>query len=168
MSKITSIDVRATQAGLAEIVGTSQQAINKHHKTGIFKKNGKLRDWIIVYCEKIRGEAAGRGGDEAGALTRARTRQAEADADNKELSFQVEIKNLIPMEEIEPQLDSWATVIRSEYQYAIEKMVAAIESQHKIKVEQKLIDETVSSALASVASYADQFVSDDAEDSEQV
>ncbi len=131
----------------------SQPAVAEHINKGLLKPGLSLFEWLHAYSENLREKAAGRGGEDQAALTRARTIQAQADGQLKELNFHREVKNLVPVDEIEPMLETWATVARSEFQNAINKLIAGIESKHKIQVDAELIDEIITLALASIGNY---------------
>ena len=107
----------------------------------------------IAYIRDLREKAAGRGGEDQEILTRARFRDANASAQLKELQFHKEVGDLVPVSEIEPMLESWAVTARSETTHAVEKIIAAIQSQHGIEVEQDLIDEQLGAAFTAIADY---------------
>ena len=152
--KIDLLDQPATQSGFAELVGVSQQAISdKIEKAGL-RAGGTYRQWLVSYCEHFRQLAAGRGAaDDQANAARAKTRESTANAQLKELLFQREVGNLVPVDELEPLLESWAVTARSEMTYAIDKLIAAIQSKHNIEVEQGLIDDTLGAAFTSIAGY---------------
>ncbi|MEE8128179.1 hypothetical protein [Candidatus Vondammii sp. HM_W22] len=147
------LDKPATQTGFGRLVGITQQAVSQHQGKGTIPKNGSYIICLLAYIEHLRKEASGRGGNEQEALARARTRLAEIDADNKELQFHLAVKNLIPVQEIEPILSSWAMSARSEFMHALERIIAGIETKHGITVDPELIDEHTSAAFESIAAY---------------
>lgn len=115
----------------------------------------------LAYIRDLREKAGGRGGDDQGALTRARTRQAIADADMKNLQYHRELKTLVAIDEVEPVLKNWAKNARSEVQYAIEKMIAGIQSRHNIEVEQDVIDDAINPAFRAIGRYPQKSSFDD-------
>ena len=162
------LDQPATQTGFAQLIGMSQQAVSKQVEKGVLIPGKTNREWLHDYCDRLRDEAAGRGGNDQETLTRARTRAEVAPAQLKELQFHKEVGDLIPVSEIEPLLDSWAVTARSETTHAVEKIIAAIQSQHGIEVEQDLIDEQLGAAFAAIADYPKQLVGDSVEGGEEV
>lgn len=162
------LDQPATQTGFAQLIGMSQQAVSKQLEKGVLTPGKTNREWLHEYCNRLRDEAAGRGGNEQETLTRSRTREAQANAQLKELQYHKEVGDLIPATEIEPLLDSWAVTARSETTHAVEKIIAAIQSQHNIEIEQDLIDEQLGAAFAAIADYPKQFASDAVEGGEEV
>jgi len=162
------LDRPATQTGFAQLIGMSQQAVSKQVEKGVLLPGKTNREWLHDYCDRLRDEAAGRGGDEQATLTKSRTREAQANAQLKELQFHKEVSDLIPVSEIEPLLDSWAVTARSETTHAVEKIIAAIQSQHGIEVEQDLIDGQLGAAFAAISDYPKKFACDAVEGGEEV
>lgn len=152
--KIEFLDQPATQKGFADLVGVSQQAVSdKVEKAGL-RTGGTYRQWLVSYCEHFRQLAAGRGAaDDQANAARAKTRESTANAQLKELQFHKEVGTLVPVEDLEPLLESWVVTARSETTYAVEKLVAAIQSKHNIEVEQVLIDDTLGAAFTSIAGH---------------
>ncbi len=154
------LDLPATQTGFALLIGMSQQAVSKQVEKGVLLPGKTNREWLHSYCDRLRDEAAGRGGDEQATLTKSRTREAQANAQLKELQYHREVGDLVPVSEIEPLLDSWAVTARSETTNAIEKIIAAIQSKHGIDVDQALIDGQLDVAFCAIADYPKQFAGD--------
>ncbi len=162
------LDQAATQTGFAQLIGISQQAVSKQVEKGVLSPGKTNREWLVDYCDRLRDEAAGRGGDDQATLTQARTRDALANSQLKELQFHKEVGDLVPVSEIEPLLDSWSVTARSEMTHAVEKIIAAIQSQHGIEVEQDLIDGHLGAAFSAVADYPRQFAGDADQGEQQV
>jgi hypothetical protein len=160
MPQSLNLDAKATQNGFAELVGVSQQAVSQRVADGQLPRGATYRRWLHLYCEQLRREAAGRSGDDQAALSKARTKQALADANMKELQYYRELKLLVPAAEIEPALQDWAAMARSETQFAVDKFVAALQSQHGIEVDQALIDGTFTPAFRAIGSYPTQLAGD--------
>lgn len=122
----------------------------------------------VSYIRDLRGKAAGRGGNNQESLTCARIRESTISAQLKELQFHKEVMDLVPAVEIEPLLDSWAVTARSETTHAVEKIIAAIHSEHGIEVDQDLIDEQLGAAFKTIADYPKQFAGDPGESGKEV
>ena len=97
--------------------------------------------------------AAGRGGDDQGNLTKARARQAIADATLKELQYRREIRDVIAVAELEPSLITWIVGIRSAVENLAARLVALIESKHGIEIDTADVDDLVCTALDAIADY---------------
>ncbi|MDD3519023.1 MAG: hypothetical protein PHQ14_11790 [Chromatiales bacterium] len=162
-ARTIDLDARATQAGFAGLVGVSQQAIAQQAAKGVFPENGSYREWIVAYCENLRTQAAGRGGDDQFELTKQRARLAEADARLKELDYHERIGNLVAVSELEPALMSWASFARGEFENAFEGFVASIESRHDITIDEAELRAFINPALNAIAAYPSRLPQQDDE-----
>jgi hypothetical protein len=117
----------------------------------------------IEYIRHLREQAAGRSVAGQEAQTRARTRESEASAKLKELQYLREVGALVMAEDVLPMFVNWATTARSEVQFSVEKIIAGVESQHGIKIDQGLIDDNLRHAFGAIASYPDSLQEDDEE-----
>jgi len=151
---------KATQTALAKLVGCSKQAISKQSDKGVLPTDGTLGEWLICYCDQLRTEAAGRSGEDQAALTKARTREAIATAQTKELQLYKDSAALVSADEVRKIVAAWATAGRAEFMNAIDKLAAAIKSEHNITLDQDVIDGIFDSAFGAVASYPEKFNTD--------
>lgn len=147
------IDKPVSQGRFGTLIGITQQAVAKHVASGVLRDGATLGEWIRSYCEKLRAEASGRASDDSLALTRAKTREALSKAQLSELNYHRELEQLVPAEAVEPMLQSWAVSGRAEVTRAIESVIAAIESKHKIEIERELYEKPLRAALDAIASY---------------
>lgn len=153
MSRIIDLDAVATQSGFAAVVGISQQAVSDAVSRGVIAAGGTYAEWLLAYSAHMREQAAGRGGDDQGNLTKQRARQASADADLKELDYLERVQELIAVKDFEPQLAAWAVAIRSEFENAVARIVALIESKHGIEIDNAAVDDIVCAALDAASAY---------------
>lgn len=143
-----------TQVEIGQHLDMSERAVRDMlNQLEIDHRQASLDDIRVAYIRDMRAKAAGRGGDEQASLTAARTRQATADAQQKELQYYRELQHLVPVEELEPIIANWAATARSEVTFAVEKIVASIESQHGIEVDKQSIDDSLQPALRTIGSY---------------
>ena len=149
-----NLDDKATQTGFAALVGVSQPAINARINAGALQSGGTYRQWLIEYCEKLRVEAGGRGGDEASTLARARTKESLIKTRKLELEYYKEVGLVVPVEVLEPVLSEWASFAQSEVTNCVARLVVGIESQHKIEIDQEAVDNGIRPALSNIAGYA--------------
>jgi len=131
-------------------------------------RTASVKDITIGYIRHLRHQAAGRGGSHQETSTLAKIRESEANAQLKELDFYTKIKLLVPVEEIEPMLDNWAVLARSEVRNAMDKIIANLESKHGIEIEQGIIDESLGSAFTAIGSYPRNLSQNDVEGGEEV
>jgi len=141
------LDKKATQLGFSKLVGVSQQAISKHLDSGVLIKGQTFREWLIFYCERLRDEAAGRGGNDQVNLTRARTREAVASAHLKELDVKTKTGTLIPVDEIEPSLEALVVALRTELLILPDKLTMAVKTMYDVDIDPLLIEEPIHEAL---------------------
>lgn len=80
-----------TQPALAMLVGVTQQAISAWVTDGKLPPTGALGDLLVMYCTRLRDQAAGRLGAEAGGLDLVQERAALA----REQRLGIEIKNAV-------------------------------------------------------------------------
>ena len=107
----------------------------------------------VAYIRDLREKAAGRGGDDQGELTRARTRDALASAKIREIQFFESTGQLVSVEELEPLLEAWATMARSEFINGMNKVVADIEGANDVVVDRVMVDGYARAALDAVGEY---------------
>lgn len=120
---------------------------------GVDWKTATLAECRWRYIRDLRATAAGRGGDDQGNLAKQRARQAAADANLKELEYQVRTGELVDMNVILPLLESYAVSASAEIQNMVAKLVAAIESKHGIEIDQGTVDDMLCTALDAIAAY---------------
>lgn len=145
------LDTVATQSGFGLLVGTSQQAIAKHVFAGTLEAGETYRTWLALYCEKLRDEAAGRGGVDQQSLTRARTAEASASAELKILQIQEKAGKLIPVDGIEPLLVAMVTAMRTELLALPDKLTNELKALYGVDVDPALITENIHAALGHLA-----------------
>lgn len=158
-----------TQAEISKHLSMSERnlrdvlrGLNIDHKTYSLDE---IRD---AYIKDLREKAAGRGGDEQQSLTKARTREAQINTQTKELEYFTKVGLLVPVDEIEPILQSWAVLARSEVMNALDKVTAFLESKHGIEIEQGLIDDSLGAAFTAIADYPRNNSKVDGEGSKEV
>lgn len=99
---------------LADWLGISPQAVNKHAREGVIRRNDDgafdLRASVLAYCRHVREVAAGRGGDEQPNLTAERARLAKVQADSYELKNAVTRGELVEVAEAER---AWSDTLRT-------------------------------------------------------
>lgn len=100
------------------------------------------------YIEHMRDVAGGRGGDAQGDLTRARTLDALASAELRQLQIAEKAGLLVPIDEIEPQLTAMVTAARQELLSLPDKLVGEIKALYGVDVDHALIEEKINDALS--------------------
>lgn len=145
---------KPTQVEIAAHLDMSERnARDVLQKLGIDNKASTLEEIRTAYIRYLRELAAGRGGEDQYDLTKQKARQAEADANLKELEYWTRLDRFVSVDELEPLLASWAATGRSEVENAIERIVTGIESKYGIEIEREIIDAPLDAAFGAIAAY---------------
>lgn len=148
------LDAKATQVEFSALVGVSQQAISKHVENGTLRKGQSFRDWLKIYTVKLRDEAAGRVvTDQRAELDRAKTREALANAQSKELALYREYQLILEKSQVMEAMSAWIALAKSEYTNSIEKILAMLESRHNITIERTDIDGITDAAMRTIGDF---------------
>jgi phage terminase Nu1 subunit (DNA packaging protein) len=145
------LNVPASVTTFAQLVGVSQQSISQRIAAGELAQGQTLLQWLHAYCDRLRTVAAGRSGDDSAALTRARTEEALASAQLKQLQVAEKAGVLIPVDEVEPRLASMVTAVRQELLALPEKLAGEIRALHEIDIDAALIEQHIHDALNHLA-----------------
>jgi len=151
---LNPLDKKATQVDFAELVGITQPAVSKHIGRCL-QKGQTLKVWLHAYCEHLRNEAAGRGGNDQDNLTRARTNESEVKTALNRLEYNQKIGVLLPAADAEHAIIEWASYAVREFTGAFSSLVHEIEGAHGIRIDAKRVDEITSSSLVRVSAYAE-------------
>ena len=156
-------DAEITAADLAEILGVSKRAISDYVERGIIVKTGRnrfdLRKSVQLYCEHLRGIAAGRGGDNVDTLATERARLAREQADQAAMKNAAMRKELIPAAEARQE---WVSIARR-----IRNVVMSVPSRcrqmlpHLTTYDVDLIDSEIRAALAELGEKDDEHTADE-------
>lgn len=146
----------ANQTKFSALVGISQQAVSKQVEKGALPKDGTYSEWLLMYVEHLREQAAGRGGDTQADLTRARTEEAEVKAALGRLQVQEKLGRLVDIEEARELLTNWASFANREFRSAIDRLCLDIESVHGIAISSEVKDKNVSAAIGRVKNYSEK------------
>ncbi|MDX9975360.1 MAG: hypothetical protein RBU21_20405 [FCB group bacterium] len=143
-----------TQGEIAAHLDMSERNVRELlGKLGVNHRSSTLDEVRVAYIRYLRELAAGRGGEDQYDLTKQKARQAEADARLKELDYWERVGVLVNVEELEPLLAGFAALGRAEFENALEKIVAAIESKHGVEIEEALIAGPRDDAYRAIAAY---------------
>lgn len=151
VSDVVDLTETATQTAFSRLVGVSQQAISDKVHAGVLKDGGTLGDWLLAYCERLRIEASGRSGEESQSLTRARTDEARASAELKQLMIREKSGLLVPTVDIEPRLFAMVTAARTELLSLPDKLTSEIRALHGIEVDPQLFEDRIYESLNHLA-----------------
>ena len=151
-NEITRMAEHPTQKEIADALDMSDRNLRDVlARLNIDHRESTLGDITVAYIRWLREQAAGRGGDEQGALTKARTQDSHNSALLKEMQIHREAGTLLPLDEVELLLTNWIATSQSGFCSAIENFAQAIESEHGITVPQDQVDSVAAAALRNVS-----------------
>lgn len=147
------VNLPATQANLARLIGVARSTVHGHHENNLFKEGALLGDWLSSYITKIRDEAAGRSGEASAEIGNARLAETKIKTKKLQLEFDQLEGKLIDeayfIELMKPAFSHIETTLES----AANKIVQEISIQHGVKVDKRIIDDELSSALLLISEY---------------
>lgn len=147
------LDKKATQVAFAELIGITQPGVNRHIG-GCLQKGQSLRVWLHSYCEHLRNEAAGRGGNDQANLTRARIEESEAKTRMTNVAYAEKIKSLVPANDALDILTEWASYTVNEIEQCHAAVVHEIETKFSITIDDALVSEFVVPSNERIGKYA--------------
>lgn len=142
----------ATQSGFARLVGTSRQAINKHVEKGVLKEGQTYGEWLQVYCDRLRDEAAGRGGDQQSTLTAVRIEETQENIAEKRQRRLTASGELLDRETIRDWVVGSAAGIQGFVMGAGETIIESISEKYKIEFDENDVTGPLRSALGHIGS----------------
>lgn len=149
-----NLDDEAKQTVFAELVGASQPAISKYHRLGILVKGQSLGQWLLAYCEKMRSEASGREvTDSRKRLDEAKTREALANAETKELALYREKELILDRNQVRLAMADWVNTAKSEYESSVEKIIALIEDKHGVTVDRESVNSVIDATCRAIGGF---------------
>jgi len=151
MNEFECLNEKANQSSFGRLVGISQPSVKDFVDKGVLIPGQSLQHWLLQYCERVRNEAAGRGGDDQKSLTRARTKDAETSAQLKEIQINEKLGVLVNVEDVEPKLIAMVTAARTELLSLPSKLTGEIKALHGIDIDESLIEERIYEALEHLA-----------------
>lgn len=155
VSTTNFLDKKATQVSFAELVQISQPAVNKHVGRCL-QKGQTLRVWLHAYCEQLRNEAAGRGGDDQASLTRSRIKESDAKTAMTVINYHEKIGTLIQAAEGQKVLVEWAGYAVREFENTFSVLVHEIESKHNLQIDEQKIKAITEPAMLRIGKYTEK------------
>ncbi|MCX5571471.1 helix-turn-helix domain-containing protein [Kaistia nematophila] len=158
-----ALDAEIAAMDLADFLGVSKRAISDFADRGIIAKTGRnrfdLRRSIQLYCDHLRGVAAGRGGDGGDALATERARLAREQADKVAMENAASRRELITVTDVRGE---WVAIARR-----IRNMMMSVPSRcrqmlpHLTTFDVDLIDREIRTALTELGEKDDDGGADD-------
>lgn len=144
-----------TQKELAAHIGleTDRSVREICTRLGLDSKTISQRDFRLAYIKDQRETAAGRGGDQASSLAKARTRESQVNTMCKELQLAKDSDVVVESEVYERELEQAITASRQMLLSISEGLKTEIDARYGIDLDASIIDESIYSALSELAGY---------------
>ena len=142
----------ATQSGFSRLVGTSRQAINNHVVKKVLTDGQTYAEWLLIYCDRMREEAAGRGGDQQSTLTAARIEETHENIFDKRQKRLTASGELMDRETVHNWIVESASSIQGFVMGAGETIIESITEKYKIELEADDVAGPLRAALGHIAS----------------
>lgn len=144
-----------TQVEIGAHLDLSQGEVSRWlHEAGIDWKETPLDDIRIAYIRKLRAAAAGhRSADGGMDLTSERVLSERVDRELKLYELAERKKQLISVEQLEPELGRMVAAFRTEMLARDDKLRSEIEALYGIDIDPQLLEDHTRAALAQLARY---------------
>jgi len=152
-----NIKAKVSQTEFGRLVGVSQQAIAKQISNGVLNRKHDLGQWLIDYCEHLRKEAAGRGGNLQEQLSQARLEESQEKTMSLRQKRLVDAGDLLILSDLEEAVLEIPGLFQTSIISAGSNIIDAIESKHGIELDESIVKEPLSAALKFVANHVEEF-----------
>lgn len=149
---------KASQTRFAEVVGVTQQAIALKVKEGVLPKDGTYGEWLALYADRLRKEAAGRSGEAQDRLTEARIEESRENSAEKKQRRLAAARQLLQRADVEHILLELPAMVRQQVMTTADAIQEKLESRYSIEMTDDDIKEPLRSALGHVADRAVKLV----------
>lgn len=156
--KRLDLGTKASQSRFAELVGVSQQAIALKVKDQTLPRDGTYAEWLVIYCDRLRREAAGRSGEAAEQLTQARIEESRENTAEKKQRRLAGAKQLLIRQDVEHLILQLPTMTRQQVMTTAEEIQEALEAKYSIELTDDDIKQPLRSALGRVGDHAGELV----------
>lgn len=151
-----------TQVEVARHLDMSERnARDVLHALNIDWRNTPLDDIRTAYIRDLREKAAGRGGDDQTALTRARVRDHTASAELKELQIMERAGELTEINDTEQKTLAMITAARTELLALPDELAQELRALYGVDVDAGLIEDRIHDALTHLASRLEESLAGD-------
>ena len=146
----------ASQSSFSRLVGVSQQAISQLVTKGVLPRNGTYGDWLTIYIDRLRTEAAGRAGDNSDSVQQQRMKESEQKTLSLAISNGKELDQLTIAAEVAMMVNQTFSNVASELNNAGVKIQERIESELSLTVNDEHIFGPIRDAAESIAKIANE------------
>ncbi len=151
---VFNLNEKASQTGFANLVGVSQQAISNQIKKENLSEDGTYQEWLHQYCDQLRQQAAGRGGEDQVDVARATFEEKTVKTAIMRLEYHEKISTTVHEDEAHKFLADWAMFSAAQFRRAFERLREDLKSQFEVDLPTELIEKHAGSAIERVRGYA--------------
>ena len=152
MNKLSSeLEKTITQSDFAELVGISQPAINKHLKSGVLRKGGTAKEWLLDYTANLRIESSGRNQDDE--MKAATIREKTASAQLKEVKVKQIEGTLVDMEVLFQEMQPWFSHMKGTLDTASGRIISKISTLYGVEVPKRIIEKEHRESLSKITQF---------------
>jgi hypothetical protein len=157
MMTVLNLKTKVSQTEFGRLVGVSQQAIGKQVSNGVLNRKHNLGQWLVDYCEHLRTEAAGRGGNLQEQLSQARLEESQEKTMSLRQKRLVDAGDLLILSDLEEVVLELPGLFQTSIISAASNIIDAIESKHGIELDELIVKQPLSDALRFVADHVEEF-----------
>ncbi len=151
------LDTEATQSGFADLVGVSRQAIQKHAQKIGLKPGDTYRQWLRIYVDRLRVEAAGRVHDNDKSLADQKMQESQQKTLQLAIANSKELGLLLPTAETVEAINGIFSEAAGELNNAGTVIQERLESELATRISDELIFEPLGNAASRIAEVARKF-----------
>jgi phage terminase Nu1 subunit (DNA packaging protein) len=150
---------KLTQAKIAAHLGMSERNLRELlPKLGMDHKVDDLEDIRIAYINHLRGIASGHQASNGEDLVAVRIREANANADLKEIELAAKVGEFVVIEDVIEVLGELGSKIVQEISSAGDRMIDAIDDKYEIEFDEDLVNGHLESATSRIRSSTEKLI----------
>lgn len=147
------LNAKASQTAFARLVGISQQAVSKQIEKGNLTEDGSFGEWLLQYCDQLREQASGRGGEGQVDVARATYDEKVVKTALGRLDYQEKLGNTIHKEEAYQLLASWVAVAVRHFREAFDRLGRDVSDQLDVSLPDELVEKYAGAAIERVKGH---------------
>jgi len=154
MNEFECLDEKANQSSFGRLVGIRQPSVKDFIDKGVLIPGQTLKEWLLQYSQRMRDQAAGRGGNDQVNLTRARSDEAVMKTAKMRLEYSREIGVLIYTKDAADAINDWCRFGNREWSQGTHRLVSEIQNKHGIEVDNELVESIVGPTTERIKDHA--------------
>lgn len=149
-----NLNAKASQTAFARLVGVSQQAISKQIEKGNLSEGATFGEWLTEYCDQLRDQAAGRGGEGQVDVAQATYEEKKTKTALMRLDYHEKLENTINKEEAYSFLADWSMYSLRQFRQSFERLRDDMNNQLEIELPPEMVEKHAGAAIERVRDYA--------------